>query len=208
MRGYRVQLIRLLRSLKDRFGEELRAAEVGVLRGETSATLLHFFPKLHLYLVDWWQPPPPDSPYARSRDSAARLSMREQRQNYQIAMQNVSPYKDRVTVLRGHSVRMADQVEDNFLHLVFIDADHTEEAVLADIEAWWPKVMPGGILSGHDYGTQDRAAASRSEVGKGAGLVGGKVDRVVGFPFDSCYTGGRACKRRISLCRWPVPPKC
>ncbi len=34
---------------------------------------------------------------------------------------------------------------------VFIDADHSEEAVSADISAWWPKVKPGGILAGHDY---------------------------------------------------------
>lgn len=34
---------------------------------------------------------------------------------------------------------------------VFIDADHSEEAVSRDIAAWWPKVKPGGILAGHDY---------------------------------------------------------
>jgi hypothetical protein len=29
--------------------------------------------------------------------------------------------------------------------------------VQADIAAWWPKVQPGGILCGHDYGaTWDR----------------------------------------------------
>jgi hypothetical protein len=34
--------------------------------------------------------------------------------------------------------------------LVFIDADHSYEAVKADISAWRSKVKPGGILCGHD----------------------------------------------------------
>jgi predicted O-methyltransferase YrrM len=38
--------------------------------------------------------------------------------------------------------------------LVFIDGDHREEAVIADIEAWRPHVRPGGILCGDDYNVE------------------------------------------------------
>lgn len=40
---------------------------------------------------------------------------------------------------------------DGSIDAVFIDADHSEEAVFADIQAWLPKVKKGGIISGHDY---------------------------------------------------------
>lgn len=35
--------------------------------------------------------------------------------------------------------------------MVFIDADHSYEAVIKDIESWTPLVKDGGIISGHDY---------------------------------------------------------
>lgn len=35
---------------------------------------------------------------------------------------------------------------------VFIDATHTYPEVLADINRWWPRVRPGGVMALHDYG--------------------------------------------------------
>jgi predicted O-methyltransferase YrrM len=36
-------------------------------------------------------------------------------------------------------------------HFVFIDADHSREGITKDINAWYPRVAPDGILAGHDY---------------------------------------------------------
>ena len=37
----------------------------------------------------------------------------------------------------------------------YIDANHHYKECLADIEAWYPKVRSGGIISGHDYCRSD-----------------------------------------------------
>lgn len=49
------------------------------------------------------------------------------------------------------SLGAAEQFEDNSLDFVHIDASHDYENVLADIKAWYPKVKPGGFITGDDY---------------------------------------------------------
>jgi len=58
---------------------------------------------------------------------------------------------DFVTPIVCRSTRGAELFADGSLHFAFIDAGHSYEQVTADIEAWWPKIRPGGILAGHDY---------------------------------------------------------
>lgn len=70
---------------------------------------------------------------------------------FDIFKQNMDPVKSYYRAKRMTSLEAAATYEDNSLDFVFIDADHSYEAVRADIIAWWPKVKPGGIISGHDY---------------------------------------------------------
>jgi predicted O-methyltransferase YrrM len=53
--------------------------------------------------------------------------------------------------IQGLSWECANKFEDSSLDFVFIDADHTYESVVKDINSWYPKLKKGGILSGHDY---------------------------------------------------------
>jgi hypothetical protein len=43
------------------------------------------------------------------------------------------------------------QFENESCDVVFIDMEHTYEAVKNDIDLWLPKVKLGGYLAGHDY---------------------------------------------------------
>lgn len=55
-----------------------------------------------------------------------------------------------ITVWEEDSAKSAEKWVDGSFDAVFIDADHSEENVLADITAWAPKIRKGGILAGHD----------------------------------------------------------
>jgi hypothetical protein len=37
------------------------------------------------------------------------------------------------------------------LDWVYVDADHSEEGCLQDLQLWGARVKPGGIIAGHDY---------------------------------------------------------
>lgn len=56
-----------------------------------------------------------------------------------------------VSLILAPSVLAAKFIPDGAAYMVFIDAEHTHDAVVADIKAYLPKVMPGGMLCGHDY---------------------------------------------------------
>lgn len=143
------QLLALLRRLP---AWPLRGVEVGVHQGELSQALLAAVSHLHLVLVDPWAESPPGSTYYRSGDSCARLARDQQEANLQATLQATDDARERRIVLRQTSLEAAQQVADATLDFVFLDGDHTSEAVRADLRAWWPKIRPGGILCGHDYG--------------------------------------------------------
>lgn len=113
--------------------------EVGVCRGLFSANLLAFWPG-RLYCVDAWAPVPG---YEEQYDHEA---------NYAEACERLKEYGGRCTITRQPSLEAVHAFKDDSLDFVYLDANHSYEAVRDDLNAWWPKVRKGGILAGDDYG--------------------------------------------------------
>ena len=116
--------------------------EVGVCRGIHAEQILSLWPGT-LHLVDPWAKV---EGYEEEYDHAANLKETRER---------MAPYKGRYYLLRTSSVKAAGKFYDGALDFVYLDANHTYEAVKADLEVWWPKVKPGGMLAGDDYGLVD-----------------------------------------------------
>lgn len=57
-----------------------------------------------------------------------------------------------IRVMYMSSTEAARVFKDGIVDLVFIDADHRYEEVRKDISSWLPKIRPGGIICGHDFG--------------------------------------------------------
>jgi hypothetical protein len=123
--------------------------EVGVYRGGLSARLLSADPALHLFMVDPWGEV--DESYATTDDHIARFYQADHDAAMEKALQAVAPYEGRYSVMRKKSVDAAREFKDASIDWVFIDGDHSYEGVKADLWAWWPKVRPRGLFSGHDW---------------------------------------------------------
>jgi len=102
-----------------------KIVEVGVKFGRTTFFLLDNHPDITIYSVDT------DISKFYNNDVKIR-------------------YGNRLIPIQGNSYIVAEKIPDNSVDLVFIDADHSYNAVKKDILAYTPKLKNGGLLTGHD----------------------------------------------------------
>jgi predicted O-methyltransferase YrrM len=127
-------------------------AEVGTYKGDFLNNLLGCPLVKTAYAVDSWE----KIPVERLDQSGLRihrwgvLSVKRQKIN-RLKFEETIGQDPRVRTLFMDSIEASKIVKDHELDLCYIDADHSYAAVTADLEAWWPKVKPGGVMCGHDY---------------------------------------------------------
>ena len=118
--------------------------EVGVRDGENLCDILKAEPT-EMVAVDIWK----EDANFRSRNPLCFSQEDLDRQlNVIIGLQKTYPC---IKIIRNLSTEAAKQFLDNYFDYVYIDADHSYEAVRDDIKAWYPKVKQFGVLGGHDY---------------------------------------------------------
>jgi predicted O-methyltransferase YrrM len=66
-------------------------------------------------------------------------------------------------IKRGNTAEMATGMSD--VDMLFVDAGHDFDAVMADLTAWAPTVIKGGLICGHDYGFYGVKAAIENYFG-------------------------------------------
>jgi predicted O-methyltransferase YrrM len=116
-------------------------AEVGVWAGGFSQRLCRGVPGLSLLCVDPWEPSPD---YDEPKNNAEKLSLAEQ-----AARERLAQYVCKI--MKSPSQDAARAVRPQSLDFVYLDANHDESHVEADLSAWTGRIRPGGVLAGHDY---------------------------------------------------------
>jgi hypothetical protein len=129
-------------------------AEVGTWRGDFAQTILSSRRPRTLHLIDPWQYRDEDAYERAMFGGRTQDGQSEMDTIYQSVLDRFRPRIDRgqVQVRRARSVDAAGEFADESLDWVYIDGDHTYEAVKADLEAYFRTVKPGGFLAGDDYG--------------------------------------------------------
>lgn len=122
-------------------------AEIGVHKGWFSCEMLNLPNLGHLYLIDSWCSRPEYNDPLSSADHEANLA--ETKYNIRGHIPG-----GRVSIIRADSDKAV--TPENFpkqpqLDAVYIDADHSYDAVLRDLRYWVQYVKPNGWIFGHDF---------------------------------------------------------
>jgi hypothetical protein len=121
------------------------AVEVGVAGGHFSQQILATWESIgQLHLIDPWKH------FDEGYEDYCNLSQQVQDERFERIKIDFGS-NDKVNILRYASPDAAKYFPHESVHFVYLDANHSTKAVLADLEAWWQKIIPGGILAGHDY---------------------------------------------------------
>lgn len=128
------------------------AVEVGTHRGEFAAALLAGWGGDRLHCVDPWENQPPEYEEQSETLTGAAGGNGDRARDRRAAEARLAGHINagRCRLVMSLSVDAAPAFADGSLDLVYLDGDHRPEAVAADLEAWWPKIRPGGLLAGHD----------------------------------------------------------
>ena len=114
-------------------------AELGVLNGDYSASILEITAPEKLHLVD-------------IRPQSAEVAA--ERFSEEIS-------HGRVSLHLGDSAEFISSMPDNYFDWVYVDGDHSYEGVKRDLEAIRPKLKPGGFIALNDYTFFDPSGFSK-----------------------------------------------
>lgn len=118
-------------------------AEIGVWQCKNAKKLYEHCSPSKMVLVDIWKT-------IKKMGDEKNANENVWEQYYQKALAFAKSH-DNTTVIRDYSVNASKTFKDHYFDIIYIDAGHSYESCLADLNAWYPKIKPGGILCGHDY---------------------------------------------------------
>jgi hypothetical protein len=120
-------------------------AEVGVQVGGFSKHNLKYWKSCRAYhMIDLWG-------YQSNYLDAANVDQEAQERNYKEAQEAVKLWRNITVFHRNYSVDAAKLIPDASLDFIYLDARHDFCGVTDDLEAYYPKLKPGGMFAGHDY---------------------------------------------------------
>ena len=127
-------------------------AEVGIGYGTHAKYLLKTTNVEKLILVDPTKYYPNDGFATDIMNMEAEIPGNNFNELYDLINKKLSPWNNRYRWFRKESLTITqDEVPDESLDCVFVDGDHSYEAVVKDLPFWWKKIRSGGQLLGDDY---------------------------------------------------------
>ena len=71
-----------------------------------------------------------------------------------IFLKNILPLQDKIQTIQSLSWDAAAHFDNESVDFCYLDAGHTYDCVIKDLEAWFPKIKTGSYFGGDDYTTE------------------------------------------------------
>lgn len=113
-------------------GENLVGVEVGVDTGSHAESILTYCSIKKLWLVDPWE-----NPFCEGY-CAGRLTR----------------WRNKVCFEKGKSREVVKIFDDSTLDFVYLDQEHDYITGREDLNLWWEKIKPGGIMAMRNYSSE------------------------------------------------------
>ena len=136
LRTYPGQINDILELIENIDENNLTLVEVGSYMGESMEIFAKSGKFKKIYCVDPWL----DTDTTTDNVSSAEKHFDEKKQKY-----------DFVIKIKKTNFDASKDFEDSSIDVVYIDAEHTPEAVKKDITNWISKIKPNGYITGHDW---------------------------------------------------------
>lgn len=130
-----------LLDLCSRLPEEAQVVEIGSYAGESAEVFISSLKIRKLYCIDPWE-----GGYDL-KDKASSSDMGQAEKYFDIIAEK---YFRQILKLKLSSSQAVNFFSNEMLDMVYLDGNHSFEAVYNDIGIWLPKVKTNGILAGHD----------------------------------------------------------
>lgn len=134
--------------------KNLTCAEIGVQYGMNALYMLRELNIKKIYLVD------PYELFDDSFDSKVinNYTTEKIKNARQEALDRLELFGKQIEWVYEYSDNAVTKLPDK-LDFVYIDANHSYEFIKKDIQNYWNKIMPGGLLAGHDLSIYSVAKA-------------------------------------------------
>jgi len=119
-------------------------AEIGCARGTFSRTVLSQWVGRRYWMIDPWVTQDIET-YKEAQETQAGYD------GWYNDCKLLAEQDHRAVILKEFSIPASAGFVPYQLDMAYIDANHSYPNVLADMDAWWPKVKIGGLMGGHDY---------------------------------------------------------
>jgi len=125
-------------------GEPVVAVEVGVAAGANAKRIFDHLNIKQLFLIDSWAPCYNEECY----EWLVRTC------------KTFDGYMGRTVLIRHDAIDSAKLFQEATIDYLYLDDNHAPVHVLKELNAYFPKVVSGGIIAGHDWADNNRASVA------------------------------------------------